>query len=615
MRVNGYIAIFTGFWFLVFSLGIILLDNEALAQEAAPTIIQVAGKAQIIERGRRTPARTGQRLLSGQTIELVGGGEVRVATVDGRIKIRVSSDSTIRYDGEVEANSQPWTLGPTTRQVASGEVAPQFFASKGKLTIEVAPGQRLRFLCPLILAAVRGTVFTVTVAADGTSRVDTLEGQVATYGRQGEMTLTRPGQSAEVSARQYSNFLTSKGVSVPGGDWRRVSENERQRVDNQALAPIFSPNSDPLIAVLSNPNAAPNQGVQALAIENSAVEPGSIFAAELDSSETGTPETRITPASSEIDPQSTLLDEGLPDIIPPNAPAASQIGHGIGSFNLPGAIDINFNKFAFDLDFATGRITNAGFDIEYTRNTSPYGLVTTFLGINPAGSGYLNINTLNFSISNFGMLQNEYIEADGISGSSKGYFGSATTFTGSFLAPLNFGVSVSGQLTPDYVQTNGNNQTTMPVYYDTLTGVLREKPLYEISGHLAAVSNVDTLLESDFFMALDPYDGRIFDGSASYTFDDSSANDFRISLKGASGMLTNTNFLVNFSRGFAESSAHVYSSSATGVLQGTLSSSAPVAGTQVTSGSLTVSYGSTPPTGFPITPIPIQNGQVKLAGQ
>jgi hypothetical protein len=617
MRIKGYIAILTVFWFSVFSLGIIPLDNEALAQEAAPTILQVAGKAQIIERGRRMPARTGQRLLAGQTIELVGGGEVRVTTVDGRIKIRVTSDSTVRYDGQVEANSQPWALGPTTRQAAAGEAAPQFFASKGKLEIEVAPGQRLRLLCPLILAAVRGTVFTVTVEADGTSRVDTMEGQVATYGRQGEMALTRPGQSAEVTARQYSTFLANNGVSVPGGDWRRVSENERQRVDNQILAPIFSPNSDPLIAVLSNSNAAPNQGVQALALENSAVEPGSIFASEFDSSETGTPETRITPASSDIDPQSTLLDEGLPDIIPQNVPTENRSGHVIGSFNLPGAIDVDYNKYNFDLDFATGRITKAGFEIKYTRNITPFGLVSTGLGIHASGSGYMNLNTLSFSISNFAMSYNYYFEADNVMGSSDGSLGSATTFTGSFLAPLNFGVSVSGQLTPEYVQSNFINQTTMPVYYDTLTGALREKPLYDIIGEYSAVSNLNTLMihSLHYSFVLDANDGRIFDGETYIFFVDYSFNDIDINLVGGSGQLTSTNFVVNFPRGDAYSSSLMWSDSATGVLQGSLSSSAPVAGDQVTSGSLTVSYGSPPPTAFPTTPISIQNGQVKLAGQ
>ncbi|MDR0549141.1 MAG: FecR domain-containing protein [Deltaproteobacteria bacterium] len=612
MRVKGYIAILTVIWFLVFSLGIIPLDNEALAQEAAPTILQVAGKAQIIERGRRTPARTGQRLLAGQTIELVGGGEVRVATVDGRIKIRVTSDSTVRYDGEVEANSQPWTLGPTTRRAASGDTSPQFFASKGKLEIEVAPGQRLRLLCPLILAAVRGTVFTVTVEADGTSRVDTLEGQVATYGRQGEMTLTRPGQSVEVSARQYSSYLTSKGVNVPSGDWRRISENERQRVDNQTLSPIFSTNSDPLIAVLSNPNAAPNQGVQALALENSAVEPGSIFASELDSSQTGTTETRIIPASSDIDPQSTLLDEGLPDIIPPNVPAASQIGHVIGSFNLPGATEIVFNTYVFDLDFATGSIIKAGFDIEYKRTTS-FGPVSTDLSTMASGSGYLNLNTLNFYISNFGMANSHYSEADGVATSSEGYLGSATTFTGSFLAPLNFNVSVSGRLTPEYVPTNGFNQTTMPVYYDA-TGILRAKPLLDVYGDFAAVSNLAVSVNNWFDFALDANDGRIYDGELRYLFYDNSSNDFNIHLRGASGQLNSNNFNVTFSRGDAESFSNTYNNTATGVLQGTLSSSAPAPGVQVTSGSLVVTYGATPPTGFPNT-IPIQNGQVKLAGQ
>ena len=276
-RMLGFEAILTGFFFLAFFLGAFSRGSLALAQEKEkdePTVVQVAGKAQILEQGRRRPDRAGQRLLVGQAIELVGGGEVRLSMANGKVKIKVASDSTVRYDGPVEADGQPWATGPVTRKVAAEEEAPQFFAEKGKLEIEVAPGRRLRILCPLILAAVRGTVFTIEVAADGTSRLNTIEGQVATYGRQGEMGLSRPGQSFTVTAREYTSYLATKGVEAPLGDWRKVPANEQERVDNQALGPVFSPESDLLAAVLNNPNASPTSGLDALAVEDSASEEG-----------------------------------------------------------------------------------------------------------------------------------------------------------------------------------------------------------------------------------------------------------------------------------------------------------------------------------------------------
>jgi hypothetical protein len=453
----------------------------------------------------------------------------------------------------------------------------------------------------LILAAVRGTVFTVTVAADGTSRVDTLEGQVATYGRQGEMTLTRPGQSAEVTARQYSTFLADKGVSAPSGDWRRVSENERQRVDNQTLAPIFSPNSDPLIAVLSNPNAAPNQGVQALAIENSAVEPGSIFASELDSSETGTPETRIIPASNDIDPQSTLLEEGLPDMIPLNVPAASRHGYVIGTFALPAALSTVFNKFIFDLNLDTGQISKSGFEMEYER--SAFG--TSYTGMwATGGTGSLDLNTLNFTISNF--TSSYYIEADF---QSEGTLGSGTTFIGSLSGPLDFTATANGQLTLDYVYDSSSfAQTTLPSNYNTLTGLLKDKPFYYIDGHFAAFSGATTY-EADYGMAWNLNTGVLDDVRATYSFS-VGANSGDIYLDGGVGSLSGSNFNVLFSNGHADSATVTYTSTITGVLQGNLASANPVVGTQVSGGGLTVSYGTPPPSFFPTT-IPILDGQVE----
>ncbi|MDR1606877.1 MAG: FecR family protein, partial [Deltaproteobacteria bacterium] len=180
---------------------------QAQNQADSPIIIKVAGKAEILAQGRRLKAREGQILAPGQSIQLIGGGEVRLSTSNGKIKVKVFDDTIVKFDGQVEANSQPWS--PPTSQyektstTPSSHKAPQFVVPVGKLEVQVEPGQELRVVCPLIMAAVRGTLFTVNVSGDGTSRVETLDGRVATYGRNGEIHLTSSGQSSQVTARAY----------------------------------------------------------------------------------------------------------------------------------------------------------------------------------------------------------------------------------------------------------------------------------------------------------------------------------------------------------------------------------------------------------------------------
>jgi hypothetical protein len=96
-------------------------NGLALAQDAAPKIVAVAGKAEILERGRRFSAKEGQRLLAGQSIELVGGGEVRLSSDDGRIVVKVTTGTSVRYDGYVGASSQPWSAGPPIARPAAKE--------------------------------------------------------------------------------------------------------------------------------------------------------------------------------------------------------------------------------------------------------------------------------------------------------------------------------------------------------------------------------------------------------------------------------------------------------------------------------------------------------------
>ncbi|MDR1085530.1 MAG: hypothetical protein LBP22_11925, partial [Deltaproteobacteria bacterium] len=95
--------------FLVLLLALTGLSQAVLAKDSQVSVLKIAGKAEIIERGRSSAAREGQRLYPGQSVRLIGGGEVSLSSQDGRIKIKVQDNTTVTYDGEVGENTQPWS--------------------------------------------------------------------------------------------------------------------------------------------------------------------------------------------------------------------------------------------------------------------------------------------------------------------------------------------------------------------------------------------------------------------------------------------------------------------------------------------------------------------------
>ncbi|MDR1870439.1 MAG: FecR domain-containing protein [Deltaproteobacteria bacterium] len=603
-------------WALTLALTLVLFGAElTYAQEAGPKILSVAGKAEILERGRRTPARRGHTLQPGQTIELVGGGEVSLAMDNDRIKVKVVDGSSVRYDGYVPANSQPWSAAtPAVRQASSGEMAPQFSAQKGQMEVEVAPGQQLRIVSPLILAAVRGTKFTVTVDFDGTSKVDTSEGRVATYGRNGEIRLATPTQSAVVTAKEYGAFLESQGARIPrGGTWRDVPAATQERVDSETVGAAFQPGGDILVAVLANPNASPTSGVQALALDVSSAEPGSIFAMETTEPSSVNTAARVLPVASEIDPQSTLLDEGLPDIQAPPSVTGPNMAYVIGEFNMLALFvnpsDVYFNKFVFDLDLDSGAITWAGFDVSYLK----LGRRTSFWS--GGGTGQLNLNTLAFHIGNFDPLASEYEEDSLVTTMSKGYLNSGTVMYGTFTSPLNFvSTSTGGQVDLAYTTTNGVTPTVMPASV-SFAGLLREKPLLDVEGSFSLPTGVGPVSQNMFSFALNANNGIISDGEAKIDYN-VGGNFLRLELEQGTGALTSSSFSVSFPAGLATWGPTPGSTAInTPSLNGGLSSSDPVAGDHVTGGSLSFTYASSVPSFMPNAPIPIDSGDVKNAGR
>jgi hypothetical protein len=109
-------------------------------------------------------------------------------------------------EGDVREASMPQTPG------GSG---PHFSLNQGKAEVEVVDGQPLRVVTPLLMAAVRGTHFIVTVAADGTSSFTTIEGQVFAVTRTGVAQMTTAGGGMQMSASGYAALSPGKRRERP----------------------------------------------------------------------------------------------------------------------------------------------------------------------------------------------------------------------------------------------------------------------------------------------------------------------------------------------------------------------------------------------------------------
>jgi hypothetical protein len=562
------------FWVLL--LAFMGLSQAVSAQDGQISVLKIAGKAEILERGRSSTAREGQRLYPGQSVRLIGGGEVSLSSQDGRIKIKVQDNTTVTYDGEVGINIQPWSKsGPGYRKTTVKEdpMAPQFSVPVGKLEVEVQPGQELRMVMPLIMAAVRGTFFTVNVQTDGTSVLSTLEGAVATYGRHGDMRLTMAGQSAEVTARAYADYLSAKGVSVPpGGTWQDVPASIQESVDNETLGNIFvEGGGDLLAAVLANPEASPAAGINALAIEASSEADGALFVDSSLGSSLGvgsggsgqggqdTQGGQSSTQSSESpgggfgagagsgSMESTLLAQGLPELVPDINDLITfdrRHGHVSGSFVLPGAVTVYENKLFFGLDFGTGAISDAGFLIEYQRPHPSYTTVLTSLSAY-GGSGQLNANILQFSLGSF--VSSNFREDLNASSAGYGSLGSGTSMTGS-LGAMDFNQPVNGALNLAYRTDSSSPAIADMPSYLSFAGTLKEMPVLDVTGSF----NLDpslTVMQNSFSFQLDPSDGSIFYGRASLRYSEPSLSTFAVNLAEGSGVMSGHNFGLDFNKG------------------------------------------------------------------
>jgi hypothetical protein len=233
---------------LGFILGPLAFSPGLLAQSAPQTgaqVVQVMGKAEILSAGRWRTAQAGDFIKPGDSVLVVGPGEVSLTSNRGQAKVNVKNDTLVSYDGEVNPNSRPWQDGKPVPAVEASTSIPlhrasQFTVSKGQAEMIVVPGQPLRVVTPLIAAAVRGTHFIVSVALDGSSSLTTLEGQVLALGRNGVSQMVGAGGGMQLTSSQYAAFLEQTGISVPSGNWQGLDPATLDKLDPQTFSDALS---------------------------------------------------------------------------------------------------------------------------------------------------------------------------------------------------------------------------------------------------------------------------------------------------------------------------------------------------------------------------------------
>lgn len=204
---------------LVFSSSLYAADEDA-------KIIRLSGKTEIYTWGMWHPAEEGQQVRPGESVRVIGPGEVTVETADGRIKVTGKDDTTLLYNGLVDTRITPWKNARIARdpEYRADEDAPkirQFFCPEGEVSVEATTGERLNLVTPLITASVRGTVFNMNVSDNAASGVNVANGMVDAFGRMSNRLMVCPGERMEVSSKQFLARLRCSGYCLPeDADWR-----------------------------------------------------------------------------------------------------------------------------------------------------------------------------------------------------------------------------------------------------------------------------------------------------------------------------------------------------------------------------------------------------------
>lgn len=220
------------------------LSSPVHAGEKA-TIVRLMGKAEILKAGEWQPAHAGHQLEQGESVRVVGRGEVTLHAADGKVQVTGRDDTTIAFDGDVDSKMSPWK---SARLAEAGQLATevgaktvrQFYSPHGEVSVQVTPGETLNLVTPLITASVRGTTFSMRADDDSTSSVGVCGGSVISYSRAGLVQYVCPGQNAKTTPKEYTTHLSKMGLCLPpGSDWRDYDPTLFDEIDRRVLGQWF----------------------------------------------------------------------------------------------------------------------------------------------------------------------------------------------------------------------------------------------------------------------------------------------------------------------------------------------------------------------------------------
>jgi len=189
---------------LIFGFGLLMIfwvymvHTLTIVQRLAVVDV-VEGRAEVLVHGRGEPVplAVGELVRAGDVVRTGPGSTVELRWVGwaGGMRIRIDQNTRFRVTRSIINKS---TSEEEARlRVDFGKIwlrLRQALTGKSKFEVET----------PTVVAAVRGTVFSVAVAEDGTSDIEVLEGEVAVTGRDGAATTLTGGSRTAIAPGQQA---------------------------------------------------------------------------------------------------------------------------------------------------------------------------------------------------------------------------------------------------------------------------------------------------------------------------------------------------------------------------------------------------------------------------
>ncbi|HUT74197.1 MAG TPA: FecR domain-containing protein, partial [Armatimonadota bacterium] len=191
--------------FVLLLLMLIVVAQTVVVVEMLAVVDERAGTVQVVRGGDSRPAEIGMLVRAGERIRTGAGARVGLHWADGsRVELGPDSEFVIQ---RCRLNKAKHTRRSSFR-LNLGEI---WIRVRGALE----PGSKFEVETPTIVAAVRGTMFNVKVAPDGTTQLQVYRGEVEISGS--DSGATRDVQSGGCAV-----------VSRRGFDLRGMSEAEKQ---------------------------------------------------------------------------------------------------------------------------------------------------------------------------------------------------------------------------------------------------------------------------------------------------------------------------------------------------------------------------------------------------